>query len=271
MGSLLLFLISCNFFGEEKASKIGNAVLTEKELQNRIELYFSDLDEETAREKAIEQWANQQRVKLEIEEKFPYEFQTQEIELEEERMRLNLYTLENEYISNNLDTLISSEEIQKYYDQHRDNYKTESYIVLALYMKIPDSIANATNADEHYLLKNDKDYKEIENIGNLYASSFYFETKRWIYLEDLMREISISSYQKEELVKNVKHGIFKENGETHYVNILNYRTKTISSPLNFEIDRIKQHILIKRSNELRDKARETIINDVKEKYPISYY
>ncbi|MBW7868531.1 MAG: hypothetical protein H3C31_09430 [Brumimicrobium sp.] len=271
LGSLFLFFTSCTNGNDYPICKIGNSVLTISELNKRIELYYPNLEENEAQKLAIEQWANQQRILLEMEDNMPKELMEQKVKLDEDLLQLNLYTLENKYISENLDTVISEKAIQNYYDQHRDNYKRESYIVRALYMKIPDTIAKIINADKYYLLKDTKDFNEINKIGNLYATSFYLEQNRWIYFEDLMREIPISTSQKEDLIRNQRHAIFFENGETHYVNILDYKTKSITSPLQVERAKIKQHILTIRSNQLREEAKVIILNNVRKKYPIDFY
>src|SRR5690554_3164888 len=186
-------------------------------------------------------------------------------------MQLNLFELENQFITKHLDSIISDQEIQDYYESHRENYKAESYIVRALYIKVPDTVAGVLNIDEHYLLKNDKDLEEVKKYANLYATGFYFEKERWIYFDDLIREISISSSTKEALVRNRGNIIFKENGETHYINILDYRTKSISSPMEVERDGIRIHILKRRVNKLRSTAKETILENVKVKYPVTYF
>lgn len=269
--SLLLFLFSCAENRDTKICKVGDQILYETELNDRISLLLGDFSDEEAKEKVIEEWINQQQVALEIEKSSPEVKTANEMRVQDELMQLNLFELENIFITENLDSIISNQEIQKYYNSHRENYKAESFIVRALYIKIPDTLAPMLNIDKHFLLKNDKDMKEIKKIANLYATNFYFEEERWIYFDDLVREISISTNKKEELVKSRGKAIFKENGETHYINVLDFRTKSISSPMEIERAGIRRHILKRRVNNLRNKAKETILENVKEKYPITYY
>ncbi|RYM36068.1 hypothetical protein ERX46_03475 [Brumimicrobium glaciale] len=269
--SLLLFLFSCAENRDTKICKVGDQILYETELNDRISLLLGDFSDEEAKEKVIEEWINQQQVALEIEKSSPEVKTANEMRVQDELMQLNLFELENIFITENLDSIISNQEIQKYYNSHRENYKAESFIVRALYIKIPDTLAPMLNIDKHFLLKNDKDLKEIKKIANLYATNFYFEEERWIYFDDLVREISISTNKKEELVKSRGKAIFKENGETHYINVLDFRTKSISSPMEIERAGIRRHILKRRVNNLRNKAKETILENVKEKYPITYY
>ncbi|HLW30340.1 MAG TPA: hypothetical protein VKX29_05745 [Brumimicrobium sp.] len=269
--SLFLFLFSCSANRDKKICQIGEYILYEKELELRKSIFFSNLSDEEAEARAIEQWSEQQRVKLEMSNVSPEKKAAHEMQIQEELMQFNLFELENLYITTHLDSLISEQEIQQHYNNHRENYKSESYIVRALYIKIPDTIAQILNTEKHYLLKNDKDREEIKKYANLYATSFYFEEERWIYFDDLIRGLSISSNTKEALVRNKGKSIFMDNGETHFINILDFRTKSISSPMEVERAGIRRHILKRRVNKLRSTAKETILENVKEKYPITYF
>ena len=269
--SLFLFLLSCNESKGGKVCKIGNTVLHEEELKTRIDLFINDFSEAEAREKAISQWADQQRIEIEMKNSSPKVLIQNKLQSEDELMKLNLFELENDYIQKSLDTTINKKEIQEYYDAHRDNYKSKSYIVRALLITIPDTISKTINLEKYYLLKNDKDRDKIKNYANLYASNYYFEEQRWIYFDDLVRGIPMSNQSKEQLIKGDGHGTFERSGKITYINILSFRTKTISAPMEIEEDRIRKDILTRRANKIRSTVKETILENVNEKYPISYY
>lgn len=271
VSGLFLFLLSCTNVFETKVCKVGDEILYETDLNTMIRLFYADYEEEKAKDLAIKQWAIQQRIKLRLKETLPDVHLKNALQTQQELMALNLFELENEYIQSHLDTIVSENEIQDYYNKHRENYKTQSYIVRALYIKIPDTVASVLDIDTHYMLNNDKDREEIKKYANLYATNFYFEENRWIFFDDLVREIPISPNEKNELISNRGKAKFSEKGETHYINILDYRTKSISSPLETERDVIKRHVLTRKINDLRESAKETILRNVEKEYPITYY
>lgn len=271
VSGLFLFLLSCTNVFETKVCKVGDEILYETDLNTMIRLFYADYEEEKAKDLAIKQWAIQQRIKLRLKETLPDVHLKNALQTQQELMALNLFELENEYIQSHLDTIVSENEIQDYYNKHRENYKTQSYIVRALYIKIPDTVASVLDIDTHYMLNNDKDHEEIKKYANLYATNFYFEENRWIFFDDLVREVPISPNEKNELISNRGKAKFSEKGETHYINILDYRTKSISSPLEAERDVIKRHVLTRKINNLRESAKETILRNVEKEYPITYY
>ena len=270
LGNLLVFLFSCNFQNDEIVCEVEKYQLTESELEEIILLNDGNLDNPEDRENAIDNWVDQQLLKLELEEKAPEVLSLNQQRVEKELAERNLFELENQYIRENLDSIITDEEIQSYYEKHRENYVTQSYIVRALYMKVADTLGDHNALAESFLLKNDKHKEDVKKYANLYATNFYFEDKKWIYFEDLVRDIPISENKKKELIVNRDNAIFKENGFTHFINILDYRLKNISSPMEVEKKLIEKHILKRRVNALREKARETIIEDVRQKYKVNY-
>lgn len=250
---------------------MGESILYEEQLHAIIDLYFPMEGDEEAREKAIELWAIQQRINIELNEINPTISLENQIQAEQELMMLNLFELENKYIEKNIDTTVTEEEIQTYYDIHRDSYKTQSFIVRALYIKVPDTIVSVSKIEDYYLLKNDKDLEEIKKYANLYATNYYYEDKRWIFFDDLVREVPMSDEQKRDLIINQREAKYSGNGYTHFINILDSKTKSVSAPLDSERDVIKRHVLTRKINKLRENAKETIIEDVKKKYPITYH
>jgi hypothetical protein len=265
-----VFLFSCDFQSDEIVCEVGKYQLSEDKLEEFIILNDGSISDSEDREKAIQKWVDMQLLKLELEEKNPEVLNSNQLKVEKELAERNLFALENQYIRENLDSNISDSEIQSYYEKHRENYVQQSYIVRALYMKIADTLGDHELIAESFLLKNDKHKEDVKKYANLYATSFYFEDKKWIYFEDLVRDIPVSESKKKELIVNRGEAIFKESGFTHFVNVLDYRLKNISSPLEVEKKLIEKHILKRRVNTLREKARETIIENVRQKYKVNY-
>jgi len=141
--------------------------------------------------------------------------------------------------------------------------------VKALYIKIPDSVDAVKNIEKSFLLKNDKDREEILKYANLYATNFYLEEEKWIFFEDLVRDMPITDGTKERLIVKKDHGIFTDKDNVYFLNILDYRIKNTTAPLEVEKETIRRIILKRRSNELRKKMNQTIIDEIKAKHTVN--
>lgn len=270
-GSLLLFMCSCQNASEKVVCKVGEHELTEERLSDLMIFHKDDFNAKNRRDKVIDKWVERKLIELRINKDLPEVYIQNIIKSEHEASNLHLFELENHYIRTHIDSTVTDQEIQEYYKTHRENYKSSSYIVKALYIKIPDTLAKQGTLRKSFLLKNDKDVNEVKKYGNLYATNFYLDEDNWIFFDDLIKEVPMSQQQKEELIHQRGEATFEIDGYTYFINVLDYRLKTISSPMEVEKSIIKAHILKRRVHKLREEAKETILKDVKENNPVTYY
>ncbi|MGM0477758.1 MAG: hypothetical protein ACQERC_00925 [Bacteroidota bacterium] len=271
-GSLLVFLSSCSSQQQDDVvCQVQDHALTESMLEELVNYYADEYSPDHLRERVIERWAFQKQIELAMEDQRPQQKRWNELRSRDELTDLHRFDLENNYIAQQLDSSVSDQEIQTYYDNHRDQYKSESYIVRALYIRIPDSVALQVPFEDHFLLKNDKDEQLIQKYAKLYAENFYFERDKWIYFDDLTKEIPMSNNKKQNLILQKGASIFHVDDWTYFINVIDYRSKSVSSPMQIEKNNIKKRILKRRINALRQEATETIAKNVKEQYPLTLH
>jgi hypothetical protein len=256
---------SCTLFDDEVIASCGDESLTEEDYLNYIDALNLSNDSEIKSD-FIDNWIKSCLIKKELKDLDPQKYIISKIRSEDFFKEKNLYELENIYIDEHLDTIVSESQIIEHYRNNRSNYIKKSFIVKALYIKVTDSIDEQGKIEEAFLLKNDKDRENINKYGNLYGLSFYWEEDQWIFLDDLIREVPITERAKEGLVAKKGEGTFKDEKYRYYLNILDYRVKESKEPLTFEREEIKNHILKRRVNLLREEANKKIIKDIYEKY-----
>ena len=268
--TLLVGIASCEFLNSDVIAEIEGKKLKESDFIAYAEAI--DIDPtDSLREAYVQLWIRQQAINLYLAEKDIKRYTLNKSRNEETFASLNLFELENILIESKLDTIISENEIIEYYEQNRENYLTDSYIVKALYIKIPDSSDKANLLEEAFLLKKDKDLDIIEKYANIYSANFYFEEKKWIFFEDLARDIPLSEESKVELILTKGEKILKDNNYRYLLNIFDYRSKKTTAPLAFERERIKKHILKRRVNKLRGEVENKLLNEIDEKYKVKLY
>jgi hypothetical protein len=268
LGGLFLLLSACNDARGKVMAEVDGEKLYMDDLIQYMQLERLSPDNPREVEFFVERWIQQEMIRSEMQRNHPEIYRKNNWSSRETLYQLNLFELENIYINEKLDTIVTDQEIMHYYRQNKDNYLDKSFIVKALYIKIPDSIPATKSIEKHFLLKKDKDRDEILRIGNLYATNFYFEEEKWIFFEDLARELPIPEGTKERLIVSKGNGIFTENENVYFINILDYRIKSTTAPLAFEIENIKRNILKRRSNALRKEIHEIIINEIEPEHNV---
>lgn len=262
---------SCDFFEKDVLVSIEGIKLYESDFEDYVSAFDLPLNDDNIKKEFIDMWIEQTLINIELKNTQPNSYLKNKYKTSQSLASLNMFELENEYINSSLDSSISENEILEYYREHKSNYLKNSYIVKALYIKIPDTIAQLKAIKEAFLLKDDKDHKVIQKYANLYGTNFYWERKKWIYADDLLRDVPLTKENKEKIVLSKGHGIFNDNKYVYLINIFDFKLKNNSAPLDIERDKIKKHILKRRINNLRANAKEKILNDIYEKYNINSY
>lgn len=270
-GSLLFSVFSCDYFDKELLATVEDHKLYESDFENYVNAFDLNPNDEVTRQEFIDEWIKATIINLELSKKHPEIYYQNKFKNEESLAARNLFELENILIAEELDETVDEAEILTYYENNRNNYLQKSYIVKAMYIKVPDSIKESSVLEASFLLKNDKDREQINKYGNLYGINFYWEEDKWIFLEDLVRDIPIIQENKDEIVRNRGNGVFRDEQYVYLLNVLDYKLKETSAPLDFERENIKKHILKRRINAIREEKSNLILQEVYENYSIHHY
>ncbi len=269
--SLFCFLLSCND-NEKVLATVGDAELTESDayvLMKHMGMQFDDKEDLRA---FVTRWCEFEVYKQELSENHPDQWKLVELRSSEYQGDLSKYYLEEIRVRQLLDTIVSDDELQAYYDEHRDEFLLNDYIVQALYLKIPKELDfKAEDVHVHYLLKNDKDLAEINSYAKLYAQNYYFDDSSWIYFDELAKDIPLTKYNVDNIVLNRTKTYFSDDEHWYFLNILDYKLKDEAPPLAFLRDRIRSIIVSQRLNDIREKNEAKLLKELKKKHEINIH
>ena len=269
---LLLIILSC-------ASKQGKTVIAkvyDKELtQNDIAFLFknkslSNSDSAKIAKTYIDNWVEEQILLHQSDE--------QNIDLDLINDKANHYKniliinqIENNYINNHLDTNVTENEYITYYKDHKDDFQLNDYLVKILYIKVPLDAPEIEKVEKWYKLYQPTDITELQDYAKLYASNFYYDTLNWIYFDDLAKEIPLKDFNKDRFITRKSKTIIDENDYFYFLNVLDYKLKNTTSPLEFEKNNIKQRILNTRVKTLKEEFRKQNIEKAYNEKAIEIY
>ena len=269
--SLFCFLVSCSD-SENLLATVGDVSLTENDAFVLMKHRGLDYADKKERKAFVKQWCEEEVYKQELQEKHPEEWKLVQLRSDSYAGDLAQYYLEEIQVRKALDTVVSREELQTYYDARQDEFILNDYIVKALYLKIPKELDfKAENIHVSYLLKNDKDLAEINSYAKLYAQNFYFDDSTWTYFDDLAKDIPLSKYNVDNIVLNRTKTYFSDDKHWYFLNILDYKLKDEAPPLEFLQDRIRSIIVSQRLNDIREKNETKLLKELKKKHEINIH
>jgi len=191
--------------------------------------------------------------------------------IEEFRNDLLIHQLENQRIETELDTNVSSTEIESYYKEHQADFQLNDYLVKVLYLKIPLDAPDIDKIGGAYKLRKDEDIETIDEYAKIYASNFYYDLDSWIYFDDILKEIPLHDINKDRFILKRSKIRFEESGFYYFLNIVDYKLKNSTSPISFERENIKARIINLRIKDLREKIKNDIIKNAYENGNVTIY
>jgi hypothetical protein len=270
--SLFCFvLLSCNS-NEKVVASVDSTELTESDAWILMKHLGYDPDNKAEYDAFLNEWCENEALKKELISTDPELYKLVSLRADAFEGELAKFYLEEESVKAKLDTTVSKEEMEAYYDEHKDEFLLSDYLVKGLYLKVPKSVDYKTlNIDQSYLLKNDKDLSEMNSYAKLYAENFYFDDSSWIYFSELSKDIPLTKYNVDNIVLNRSKTYFTDDEFTYFLNIIDYTLKDEIPPMEFVSEQIKEIIVLTRLQELKEQYGSTLIQQIKDKHEISIH
>ncbi len=209
----------------------------------------------------IDNWVRQQIFLEHAKKSLSPEQMDFEKKIRDYRNSLTIFAFENNYIQNNLDTVVEKTQIKEYYENHKEEFKLKDDIVKVTYVKIP------RNAPDQNLLRRlyrstDPDYMaSLEDYCTQHAAAFYTDIDSWLLFNEILREIPIQASNRGAFLRNNQNVEISDDYYRYFLYIHDYRLKDNISPVGFVTENIKNIILNRRKQELINKLRNDLYRD----------
>ena len=173
----------------------------------------------------------------------------------------NLILFEYEKITyqNNIDFLVSDEELNTYYENNIKDFVLPFDLVKALYAKIPVDAPDIGTFRKIIKEYPDSDINEIRSYCFQFAEKSFLEDTIWVKLDEIILNNPLLLINDKS--QFLKRNTYVENVDENYyffLKILDKRLIGETSPLSFEYNVINAIILNKRKQKLFDKLRDSI-------------
>ncbi len=265
-----LLICSCSFYESfskgEPIAQVGGVVLYKSDIQKILPVGVSSQDSTVLVNSYIESWAKRQLLLLKAQEQLPDKEKDVAQLLEDYRTQLLVFRYENMFVNERLDTIVSAQERQDYYNEHIANYTTRNGIFKGRLIKMHNSSPKLKDL-ERLLSKTDvNSLVEVEQLG--YSSSYKYSNFNddWVDLAIVAKEagVPLQELQKGLSKKNTLYIKYKDSLNTSYIQTFEYIGEGQVTPLEYNSEKIKDVIISKRKKELLQKLQTDIYKDALE-------
>jgi len=194
----------------------------------------------------IQNWIRQKVVLHKAEENLDNEKKDVEKQLEEYRNSLITYAYEKALIGQKLDTSISQNEVEQFYNLNQSNFELKDNIIKVIYLKISNKSPKIERVKQWYKSDNKRDRALLTEYCHQYALNYYLDENVWLLFDDLLKEIPIKTYDKEQYLQNNRNIEIEDSTNVYLVSIKGFKIKNSVSPLSFEDNNIRTMIINQR-------------------------
>ena len=273
---ILLVFFACNTKLNKDQNRVAiaranNAYLYEDDIKDIVPIGTSSKDSIDLLKKYIDNWVRESLVIQKAENNLTDEQKNVEKQLQDYRNSLITYVYEKELVKQKLDTLITNEEIEKYYNENQGDFELKDNIIKVIYVKVSKKAPGIDKLIKWYKSDNMKDREQLASYCHQFAQNFYLNDNSWLLFNDLLKEIPIQTYNKELFLQNNRYIEVSDSLNKYFVNIKGFKIRNSLSPLAFEKENIKNIILNKRKLQLVTKMKVDVYNDAANNKKIEIY
>ncbi len=280
MSKLILFLfiglvISCSQNGNTEddppVAKVYEKYLYRSDLTDIIPEGLSPEDSLIVTKDHIDKWIHNQLLLFQADLNLTEEEKNVEKQIEDYRTSLLIFKYEQEYIKKQLDTLITDEEIEKYYNNYSSNFILNNHLLKGLYIRVPRSTPDIWRVRRWYRSNNPEDLTALESYCYEHALEYKYFEEEWVYLSDILKEMPRIYISPENLLRYRKNYEVKDTNDYHFLKLSDYRLESSVAPMEFIVDDIKSILLNKKKIQLIQELESNIYNDALNRENFSIY
>ena len=260
---LILLIISCeleNNSKEEPIARVKDNFLFFSEIQESLDENMSQNDSMLAVNNAINNWASK---KL-LYEKAIFNLSNSkqnELDLLVKSYESDLYisNYEKEWLKTRVDTIVSNDQLQSYYNDNKNKFRLRQDILLARFIELPIENFNKTQIVRSFRRLNFQDKIYLDSISLQFKSSFINDSV-WLRPELFFNKFKIENKIKyNRYLRKKSFFEIKDLESLYLVYISDILRKNDYAPMSYVKPTLVQILLNKRKLEMKKQLKTDIL------------
>lgn len=252
-------------------ARVDNDYLYESDLTGVVSPGTLPKDSILITKNFIDNWIRQRLVIQQAEKNLSKDQLDFSRQLDNYKNSLTIYAYENALVRQNLDTLITDDEIQNFYEANQQNFLLKDNIVQVQYVKLPLKSTMSKQIKKLLISGNPEDKNRLADLCEKHAADYFLDGENWLLFNDVLKQIPVRTYNQEEFLKNHRDLEYQDSTYTYLLRFKDFKIKESISPLNFEKQHIRDMILNKRKMELIGRMQEDIFSNAQKKNIFEIY
>ncbi len=256
--------MACNPLEEvdntEPIAKVFDKMLYPKDVSGIAPIGSSAQDSAQIVSQYIDQWVKRQLLVKKAELYLTEDQKDVEKELDDYRSSLLIDRYLQQFTRQKLDTSITLEEIEKFYNEHTADFKLANNVVRAVYLQLP---LDAPMEELMDLLES-KDQEDLVKLDDYcYTNAIRFKNYNhdWVSFGLVQLDFPEQIENPTDFLRRKKKIEIRDSISQHIIYIKEHRIEGEKTPLNFVKGNIRKILLTKRRSDLIKELKNNIYTD----------
>lgn len=259
---LAVIIVGCaSDSADEPLASVGEKVLYRSKVEEVLPKGISTEDSVSMSNDYIDKWIKQELLIQKADENLSAEQKDLREELEEYRNSLIIYKYKNELMKQRMDTVVTDEQIETYYNNNQSNFNLNYSIVKATFVMIPGELANPELVKELVADTSPEGLDELRDYCGQYAKKVNISADEWISFQALKKNFPAEVEDDARFLS--RNQLYEMNDSNYYylVSIHDYKLTNDLAPIDFVRNNIKNLILNQRKIRFLKEIEENIYTE----------
>ena len=263
---VFIVLTSCNFFkstDEQKpVARVNESYLYYDDIKNLVSPGTSKEDSTLLVQNFINRWATQQLLvdgaMLNLSEQKQAAFSKLVVQYKND-----LYTKAylDLLVKRSIDTNVTYQEAQKYYELNKDVFKLNEELLKFRYIHVDENMLNFRNIETKFKRFNEEDKRELDSLS-IQFKSYSLKDSIWVKASQVIDKIPvITPENKDQLLKKSNFIQLKDSLGVYLMQINDVLSRNDTAPLEYVKPTIDQIVINKRKLEIIKELEKDITKD----------
>jgi len=246
-----------------KVARVGNHFLYQSDLASIVNEKMSPEDSLEACNYFVNDWVKNRLVLHKSYEYLPENLKEIKRQAKEYEESLMMYLYETRLIQQNLDTLVSEEEISSYYEENGSNFVLKEAIAKARYFILRKESPKMDSLRIWVNGQGEENYDKLSDYGFQYASKFSADGE-WFKTTELANRFPLNAQNVSDFLSKNEFIEVSDEKSNYVIQIAEYIPAGKVAPLEYKAYEIEKIIIkrrkLKYGKELRNKIFEDALN-----------
>lgn len=248
-------------FRGEVVAKVGDHKLFRSQLENYIPAGASPADSAALARQWIYAWAENLLLLDMAEEQLSDQEKDVTEELERYRETLLKYRYEQLYVDQRLDTLITDEETEKYYNDNPARFRLDRPVVKARYMIIPASSKSIKQLKKQMASDDIEENAKADSLASKVALKYVDASDSWMDIITLAQELGTEYRSLQSSIKQQFAEWKDDSDNLHIAYIAEMVPEGKTAPLEYCRKKVRDLILSERKHQVEVELEKNLLED----------